>query len=84
MAAVRARLIEASGGFWALGGYQIDPLTAFHCCGMKAKPGIALCLCVYMCVYKGIFVGGFFVNGCSESHSQWSLAFGINFHIEYV
>lgn len=58
MAAVRTRLIDASGSFCALGGYQSDPLTAFHCCGMKAKPGIALCLCVYIyiCVYKGMFV----------------------------
>lgn len=27
MAAVRPRLVEATGGFWALWGFQSDPLT---------------------------------------------------------
>jgi len=27
MAAVRPRLVEANGGFWALWGFQSDPLT---------------------------------------------------------
>lgn len=29
MAAVRPRLVEATGGFWALWGFQSDPLTLF-------------------------------------------------------